>query len=261
MPTSEAYTCFTLPLPLSWRLYPESCPRRGCLAPNWVLILEQTIDERTLNSVFWVSVKTTLFAVLSEKLPLFTALLSLTTLNTEYFFPLRPEKLTLFYKLYFFYPKRWQRCALPSSKKGTLSHRVFCSRIGTKLACKHPIRESCLATWSLVFSDSLNWCGFVFSNGVGTLFKYHKFRYWQYHNLVDIQHIIKTDSTNCLSVFLLLPLGVRAWMRFVIVTFPVFFFKRILQSLTIHCDGLLIIGISRCWLVLYLSLFRADLRP
>ena len=166
-----------------------------------------------------------------------------------------------FLQVVFFLPKRWQRCALPSSKKGTLSHRVFCSRIGTKLACKHPIRESCLATWSLVFSDSLNWCGFVFSNGVGTLFKYHKFRYWQYHSLVDIQHIIKTDSTNCLSVFLLLPLGVRAWMRFVIVTFPVVFFKRILQSLTIHCDGLLIIGISRCWLVLYLSLFRADLRP
>ena len=40
------------------------------------------------------------------------------TLNIEWFFPLGSEKLTLFLlKLYFSYPKRWQRCALPSSEK------------------------------------------------------------------------------------------------------------------------------------------------
>ena len=31
-----------------------------------------------------------------------------------------------------------------------------------------------------------------------------------------------------------------------------------LQSLSIHCDGWLIVGLSRCSLVQYLSLFRAD---
>ena len=36
---------------------------------NWVPMLEQRINKRTLNSVFRVSVKTTLFAVLSKKLP------------------------------------------------------------------------------------------------------------------------------------------------------------------------------------------------
>ena len=56
------------------------------------------LEQRTLNSVFQISVKTTPFAVFFEKLPLFAALLILTTLNTEWFFPLRPEKLTLFYK-------------------------------------------------------------------------------------------------------------------------------------------------------------------
>ena len=38
----------------------------GGLAPNWVPMLEQRIDERTVNNVFQVSVKTTLFAVLNE---------------------------------------------------------------------------------------------------------------------------------------------------------------------------------------------------
>ena len=31
-----------------------------------------------------------------------------------------------------------------------------------------------------------------------------------------------------------------------------------LQSLSIHCDGLLTVGLFRCWLVHYFSLFRAD---
>ena len=53
------------------------------LAPNWVPMLKQRIDENTLNSVFQISVKTTLFAVSFEKPPRFTALLILTTLNTE----------------------------------------------------------------------------------------------------------------------------------------------------------------------------------
>ena len=52
-----------------------------CLAP----ILEQRIDERSLNSVFQITVKITLFAVFSEKLPLFKALLIFTTLNKDYF--------------------------------------------------------------------------------------------------------------------------------------------------------------------------------
>ena len=42
-------------------------PRGLCLAPNWIPMLEQRIDERTLNSVFRVSVKLSIFAVLSEK--------------------------------------------------------------------------------------------------------------------------------------------------------------------------------------------------
>ena len=111
----------------------------GCLASNWVPMLEQRIDERTLNSVFQISVKTILFAVFFEKLLLFTALLILTTLNTEWFFPLRPEKLTLFYK----------RCIFPTPNDDSAAHCpalkkvpflivfffFFCSSIGTKLVC------------------------------------------------------------------------------------------------------------------------------
>ena len=63
-----------------------SITQGGCLVPNWVPMLEQKSDKRTLHSVFLVSVKTTLIAVLSEKLPLFTVLLILTTLNNEFFF-------------------------------------------------------------------------------------------------------------------------------------------------------------------------------
>ena len=55
----------------------------GCLVPNWVPMLDKKIDEMTLTSVFRVSVKKTLFALLSEKLPLFAALLILTTLYNE----------------------------------------------------------------------------------------------------------------------------------------------------------------------------------
>ena len=53
-------------------------------------------------------------------------------------FPLQPEKLTLFNKkLYFSYPERWQRCALPSSEKVPfLIVFFFCSSIGTKLGWK-----------------------------------------------------------------------------------------------------------------------------
>ena len=40
-------------------------------------------NDWPLNSVFQISVKTTLSAVFFEKLPLFTALLILTTLNIE----------------------------------------------------------------------------------------------------------------------------------------------------------------------------------
>ena len=43
------------------------CPGGGgCLASNWVPMLEQNIDERTLNNVFEISVKTTIFAVFFE---------------------------------------------------------------------------------------------------------------------------------------------------------------------------------------------------
>ena len=68
---------------------PGAGGRGGVFAPNLVPILEQRIDEKDpkhLNSVFRVSVKTTLFAVLSEKLPFSAALLMLSTLNNECFF-------------------------------------------------------------------------------------------------------------------------------------------------------------------------------
>ena len=46
-----------------------------CLTPNCVSMLEQRIDEKTLNSVFRVSAKTTPFrAVLSVNLPFFYCL-------------------------------------------------------------------------------------------------------------------------------------------------------------------------------------------
>ena len=65
----------------------------GCLAPNWEPMLEQRINERTLNSVFQISVTTTLFAVFFEKLPLFTDLLFWQPWTlSDFFFPLRREK-------------------------------------------------------------------------------------------------------------------------------------------------------------------------
>ena len=57
-----------------------------CLAPNWVPMLKERIGDRTVNSVFRVSVKTILSAGSSDKQPLITALLILTTLNNECFF-------------------------------------------------------------------------------------------------------------------------------------------------------------------------------
>ena len=97
--------------------------------PNWVPMLEQRINERTINSVFPISVKTTLFAVFSDKLPLFTALLILTTLNNEWFFSITTWKTDHFLQnLYFSYPKRWQRYALP--KKYPFS--LFSGLLGSK---------------------------------------------------------------------------------------------------------------------------------
>ena len=65
-------------------------------------MLEQRVNERTLNSMFRVSVKTTLFAVLSEKLPFSTALLILATLNDDCLFPLLLENPNLLYKICIF---------------------------------------------------------------------------------------------------------------------------------------------------------------
>ena len=55
----------------------------GVGSPKWVPMLEQRIDDRTLNSVFQVSVKTTLFADLSEKLSFFIALLRTTCIKGQ----------------------------------------------------------------------------------------------------------------------------------------------------------------------------------
>ena len=59
------------------------CVGGGCLATNLVPMLELRIDESTLYSVVRISVNATLFAVLSEKLSLFAALLILTTRYNE----------------------------------------------------------------------------------------------------------------------------------------------------------------------------------
>ena len=53
-----------------WILILPKIVPKGCLAPNWILILEERMVEKTLNAVFRVSVKTTFFALFSEKLPL-----------------------------------------------------------------------------------------------------------------------------------------------------------------------------------------------
>ena len=110
-------------------------------SPKGVGCTEQKIDERTLNSVFQVSVKTTFSAVFSEKLPLFTAFLILTTLNNEYFFPLRPEKLIHFYKICRFPTLNDDSAAHCPALKNTLSHRFFfffCSNTGNRLGSKRP---------------------------------------------------------------------------------------------------------------------------
>ena len=44
----------------------------GYLTPNWVSMLEQRIDEKTINSMFRVSVKTTPFrCVVCESAPFY----------------------------------------------------------------------------------------------------------------------------------------------------------------------------------------------
>ena len=88
----------------------------GVLVHKQVPMLEQEIDEMTQNSVFFCENNSFLcFFENSTFSPL--AMPILTTL----FFPLRPEKLTLFYKICIFPTLS----TLPRSEKSTLSHRFF----------------------------------------------------------------------------------------------------------------------------------------
>ena len=87
-------------------------------------MLEKRIHKRILNSVFLVSVKTTLFAVLSEKLPLFYVLPILISLSNGCYCPITTWKTDPFLQnLRSSYPKRWQRC--PALKKVPFSSFVL----------------------------------------------------------------------------------------------------------------------------------------
>ena len=70
-----------------------------------------------------VSVKTTLFTVVSGKLPLFTALVILTTLNNECFFHYDLKTDPFLQNLYFSYPKRRQYCTKLSSENKSFSYQ------------------------------------------------------------------------------------------------------------------------------------------
>ena len=101
-----------------------------CIFPGGVLSPQLGIDTGTMHrrkdSMFRHSMKTTLFAVLNEKLPLFTALIIVTPLNNECIFPLRPENPTLFYKDCIFPILNDDSTAhCQALKKSTLSHLIF----------------------------------------------------------------------------------------------------------------------------------------
>ena len=104
----------------------------GRLTLNWVQILEQSKDERTLNSVFWVSAKATLLAV--------TALhvLILTTPNNECFLYIAAWKT---YPFLINCPKRWEYCILPSSKK-VLFRSLFLFKHQYQVGYKVPSPDS-----------------------------------------------------------------------------------------------------------------------
>ena len=97
----------------------------------------QTKDWRkNPNCVFWAPVKTTHLAVFSENLPLFTAILVLTT---------RPKQWVLSFHCGLKYPPFSYKtsidnsaCALPGSKKVPFHSMFLWSSIGTKLASKCP---------------------------------------------------------------------------------------------------------------------------
>ena len=81
-------------------------------------------------TVFRVSVKTTLFTVLSEKLPLFTAFYP----EQWVLFPLRPEKPTLFYKI----------CILPTLNDDTaLRTASLCKKYPFSLFFVQALVPSC----------------------------------------------------------------------------------------------------------------------
>ena len=139
-----------------------------------VLMLEQRIAKHTLNSVLKISKTGTLFTVFPTKSTPFHYVLSLyfTPNHSVFFFffvlffcfcfcfvlffvvvvvfcggwvsDLRKPTLSPL-KCHFSYPRRWQRCALPSSVSSFFSFFVvvfFCfffgSSIGTKLTSKRP---------------------------------------------------------------------------------------------------------------------------
>ena len=105
---SSKSNSFLCPQPM---MHPYQFGPAGCLSSNWVPMLEQRIDERILNTLFRISLKTILFRCV-ETAPFHCHA------NFDYHeqwvhFPLRPEKPTLSYKMCIFsYPKRWQ-CLAP----------------------------------------------------------------------------------------------------------------------------------------------------
>ena len=107
----------------------------GVLVHKQVPMLEQEIDEMTQNSVFFCENNSFLcFFENSTFSPL--AMPILTTL----FFPLRPEKLTLFYKMCIFPTLS----TLPRSEKSTLSHRFF----------------FCLTSWPMSYNKTQTGSGY-----------------------------------------------------------------------------------------------------
>ena len=119
-------------------------PQRWRLTFNWVSKLEQRFDERTLNSVFWVSAKTTILAVFPENRSLFTALLLFKTDFREWSFA-----------EYFYLFGGKQNIFLPISRaKYVVKSPAKCLKIGWWIKILFPQiflnREFCMGKWQVV---------------------------------------------------------------------------------------------------------------
>ena len=106
-------------------------PSRGVLGPNWIPMLAQSIDERTLNACIQSSSETNLFTRLSEKQPLFTPScclncqrFDLASFTSRYGRYSQCKKMALFSPNFVYFPKY-------NEKKSSFSPKFKCNGTGS----------------------------------------------------------------------------------------------------------------------------------